>query len=360
MNHEQVYQWYQEIHERLPLSKWQAKGLAIFSLGVVCSERSTLSKIAEQMWKFGRAESIERRLRRWIANPRIVLAACCRMWSKWVLDSVLGKGQIILLVDLTKLGDRLDVLMVGLSYRRRCIPLAWRCLPGNQPWPQSQVEIIAELLEWVAWGVPEGMIPLVQADRGIGNSSDLMKVVKRMEWHFLFRVNASSSLRLADGRQVTLSDLIRPGKRWSGTGVLFQNEHAVEQVYVHLLWRSSMPEAWCLVTNAADVTHAPYAQRIWQEEGFRDLKSGGWQWQRSQVRHLAHAQRLILALALAYAWTLSLGTQAIRAGTALRRQLVSGRRRRLSVFRLGLRYLYHLSRIQQPPLMALFFRPALT
>jgi hypothetical protein len=39
-----------------------------------------------------------------------------------------------------------------------------------------------------------------------------MKVVKSMGWQFLFRVNASASLRLSDGRQVTLSDLIRPGK----------------------------------------------------------------------------------------------------------------------------------------------------
>jgi hypothetical protein len=237
--------------------------------------------------------------------------------------------------------------------------LAWRCLPGNQPWPQGQVEIISELLGWVAWGVPEGYVPLVEADRGIGNSSDLMKVVKSIGWQFLFRVNASASLRLPDGRQVTLSDLIRPGKRWSGAGVLFQAEHSVE-VYVHLLWRSSMPEAWCLVTNAPDVTHALYAHRIWQEESFRDLKSGGWQWQRSQVRQLDHAERLILALALAYAWTLSLGTQAIRLGKTLRRQLSRGRARRFSVFRLGIRYLYHLIRSQEPICMALFFRPALT
>lgn len=359
MNQEQVYQWYREIHERMPLSKWQARGLAIFSLGVVWSERSTLSKVAEKMWPFGRAESLERRLRRWIANPRIVIEACCRQWAKWVIGSVIDRGRIILLVDLTKLSDRLDIMMVGLAYRGRCIPLAWRCLPGNQPWPQSQVAVIADLLGWVSSGVPEDCVPLVEADRGLGNSSDLMRVVKGMGWHFLFRVNDSSSLRLGDGRQVKLSDLIRPGKHWSGTGALFQDKQSLE-VHAHLFWRRSMPEAWCLVTNAPDVTHALYARRVWQEEGFRDLKSGGWQWQRSQVRHLAHAQRLLLALSLAYAWTLSLGTQAIRAGKALRRQLVSGRRRRLSVFRLGLRYLYHLLRSHQPPLMALFFRPALT
>lgn len=359
MNPEQVYQWYEQIRQRLPLSRWQARGLAILSLGIVWSERSTLSKIAEKLWRFGQVESVERRLQRWIANPRIVVEACCRMWARWVIGSLIERERIILLVDLTKLSDRLDIMMVGLAYRGRCIPLAWRCLPGNQPWPQSQVEIIMELLGWVASGVPQDCIPLVQADRGIGNSSDLMKAIGRLGWHFLFRVNDSSSLRLGDGRQVVLSALIRPGKRWSGRGVLFQDPQAIE-VYVHLIWRRSMPEAWCLVTNAADVPHALYARRVWQEEGFRDLKSGGWQWQRSQVRLLDHADRLILALALAYTWTLSLGTLAVRAGKALRRTLSRGRRRKYSVFRLGLRYLHYLIHAQEPILMALFLRPALT
>jgi hypothetical protein len=115
----------------------------MFSIGVVLSERSTLTKIAEKLWMFGQADSIERRLQRWIANGRIVIEACCRMWSKWVISSVIDKQRIILLVDLTKLSDRIDILTVGLAYRGRCIPLAWHCLPGNQPWPQSQIGVSA-------------------------------------------------------------------------------------------------------------------------------------------------------------------------------------------------------------------------
>jgi hypothetical protein len=120
-----------------------------------------------------------------------------------------------------------------------------------------------------------------------------------------------------------------------------------------------MPEAWCLATNVPSLDARRYAVRMWQEESFRDLKSGGWNWQRSQVQSLSHANRLVLVLALAYAWTLSLGTLAIRAGKVLRRQLARGRRHRLSVFRLGLRYLYHLHYYNLPVPFTLFFRPAL-
>jgi hypothetical protein len=274
------------------------------------------------------------------------------------MESIEDQAEIIVLVDLTKLSDRIDIMMVGLAYRGRCIPLAWRCLPGNQPWPDRQVTIIAELLEWVAAGIPAGIIPLVEADRGIGNSSDLMSVVDQMGWHFMFRVKISSTILLPSGEIVAFSTLTRPGKRWSGAGILFPTSHPTP-VYAHLVWPRSQDEPWCVVTNAPHLSHRPYAQRNWQEQSFRDLKSGGWQWQHSQVRQLDHADRLILVLALAYAWVVSLGTRAIRGGKDLRRLLVRGRRRRLSVFRFGLRYFYHLLRSQRLPPMSLFFRPAL-
>jgi hypothetical protein len=354
-----VYQWFTEIQERLPLGKWQALGLAMISLGVVLSERSAISRIAEQLGMVGKADSMERRSQRWLANPRIMIEACCGAWASWVLESMEPEGeQIILLVDLTKLGKWLDVMMVGLAYRKRCIPLAWRCMVGQQSWEEKQVPLIAELLSWIAAAVPEGQTPLVEADRGIGNSSALAQVVAGMNWHFLFRVRDTVRVRLADGHETSLADLIQPGKHWSGTGEVFKKGGWV-QAYIHLVWKRSMAEPWCIVTNAPQATAACYVARMWQDEGFRDLKGGGWQWQRSQVRTPDHAERLILALALAYAWTLSLGTRAIRAGKTVMRHITRGHRRTFSAFRLGLRYLSYLNHSRQSILMTLFFRPDL-
>lgn len=357
MSTRKVYQWFREIHERLPLGKWQALGLAVLSLGIVLSERSTLSKIAEQLGMVGKADSVERRAQRWLSNPRIVLEACCQAWAGWVFEEAVKEGgRIILLVDLTKLGEWLDVMMVGLAYRKRCIPLAWRCMVGQNPWEEAQVSLIGKLLSWIAPAVPEGYIPVVEADRGIGNSSKLAGVVADMGWHFLFRVSDTVRVRLPDGREVRLADLIHPGTHWSGTGEVFKKA-GWTKAHIHLIWKRSMAEPWCIITNAPDANAAWYATRMWQEEGFRDLKSGGWQWQRSHVRQPDHAERLILALALAYAWTLSLGTRAIRAGKAALRHITRGHRHTYSVFRLGLRFLSHLKRSHQPILMTLFFLP---
>jgi hypothetical protein len=357
MSKQKVYQWFVEIRERLPLGKWQALDLAMISLGVVLGECSAVSRIAEQLGMMGKADSVERRSQRWLANPRIVIAECCQAFAKWIMESVVAQGEpIILLVDLTKLGGWLDVMMVGLAYRKRCIPLAWRCMAGQQSWEEKQVPLIVELLSWIAPAMPAGHIPLVEADRGIGNSSALAQGVADMGWHFLFRVRDNVRVRLTDGRQMSLADLIRPGRPWSGSGEVFKKGGWVS-VHIHLIWKRSMTEPWCIVTNAPQAPAAWYVARMWQDESFRDLKGGGWQWQRSQVRKPDHAERLILALALAYAWTLSLGTRAIRAGKSVMHHITRGRRHTFSVFRLGLRYLSHLKRSHQSIPMTLFFRP---
>ena len=228
---QQVYQWTKEIRERMPLGAWQAQGAALFSLGVVWSEHNWISKIAEHLTRFGQIDSMERRLQRWLDNERIDVGLNCRAWSRWVFNSLVGSKRIVLLVDLTKLSDRMDVMMVGLAYRKRCIPLAWRCVAGNQPWPQGQVDMIMELLRVIAPAVPEGMIPLIQADRGIGNSSRLVKRIEAMGWHYLFRVNSSVLVKRKGHKEQTLLSLIRNRTRWSGRGQVFTSRVCIP-VYI--------------------------------------------------------------------------------------------------------------------------------
>ena len=72
MSQETLYQWMHQIAQQMPcLGKWQAKGLALSSLGMIWSERSTLTKVAEKLGRFGTPDSLERRFQRWISNPRI-------------------------------------------------------------------------------------------------------------------------------------------------------------------------------------------------------------------------------------------------------------------------------------------------
>ncbi len=351
MNPEILYQWGEVIGEALGLGKRQAMRLSVFSIGVVWAERCTLSKVGERLGGvLGiQMDSVQRRLQRTLEDPKLKGRAVQRAWVKWVLSQV-DSREYVLLVDETKLGEHLNVMLVGLAYQGRCIPLAWVCYPPDTP---GQVKRITQLLKLVKAGLPTDGRVVVQADRGIGTSPDLVRAVRRLGWHYLFRVQGLTKLITRDGHEHTLAE--QPSG-WSGYGLLFKQRGHVRG-YALIYQDFAHDEPWCLITDEPSLSVLDYALRNWEEQAFRDLKSGGWNWQRSQVWQPDHADVLVLVLALAYAWVLSLGTLVAHAEPALRARIVRGTGRLYSIFRQGLRFWLDRIGRRLPVYLGLFFAP---
>ena len=329
--------WRETISSRfVHLSKPQALVLALYSLGLALARRCALAASAEALAQWGKPDTIERRLQRFLSNPRVDWAKSSQALAAWVLELFSGT-LVVLLVDETSLQDKLRVMSVCLAYRGRAIPLAWWCYRPHH-WPKRQVALIGELLQRVAEVMPSGKTVLVQADRGIGCSPGLLRRIEALGWWYLVRVQGGVRLRLADGRCLAFRQLLpTAGGTWAGAVEAFQRA-GWQSCWAVAYWKRSHPQPWLLLTNWPQARGPWYAMRMWEELAFRDLKSGGWQWQRSRVWDPAHANRLWLVMALAYVWTLSLGTQVIR-DKVLRREFSRGRRWAHSVFRLGLRLL---------------------
>jgi hypothetical protein len=336
----ELYHWQASVWQAFGfLGRWQVLGLALYSYGVVLARHCAPSRVAEKLPLIGKADTVQRRLERFLDNERIDWQRCCQAWAKWVLSHYPGE-RLILLVDETKLANHLSVMVVGLAYRGCCIPLAfWGYLP--QSWPMKQVELICTLLNWIAPAIPAGVVPLVQADRGIGTSPELLRGIVQMGWYFEVRVQKNTRLRREAQPDCPLAALVnQAGQTWQGRGKVFKKAGWLE-AQVLVVWGQAYAECWCLVTNCPWVTGWDYAVRYWQEAGFRDLKSDGWQWQVSRIWTPAHANRLLLVLALAYAWVLTLGTL-VYADADLARQVTKGSQPTYSLFRLGLRLWEHL------------------
>jgi len=157
---------------------------------------------------------------------------------------------------------------------------------------------------------------------------------------------------------VAFADLVgRPKTRWAGWVHAFKKA-GWRRCWALGCWRAGQPEPWLLVTNWPQAQGDWYGLRMWEELAFRDFKSSGWQWQKSRVRRPEHSNRLWLAMAVAYAWTISLGTQVVRE-RSLRRGLTRGQRRQYSVFQLGLRWLRQLSELGRAWSYELFLIPHL-
>jgi hypothetical protein len=243
-------------------------------------------------------------------------------------------------VDETKLADRVGIMMVSLAYGQRAIPLCWCCYRANSAldYPgQGQVYLIWGLLAKVLEALPVEARPLVQMDRGLMHSSAMIKALDSLPITFLGRVKQNATFTSRRGHRCQLRDLVKMGEQVTCRGTLFQGTKQVT-VTIHLIWEAGQKQPWCLVTNDRTLPGSTYALRMWQEESFRDLKSGGWQWQCSYVTTPDHAQRLLLVLALAYAWMLTQGTLVLHADASIQREVFEGKRNKYSLFRSGLRF----------------------
>jgi len=337
MNQKKLYHWVEKVSK-----DWQGvtrhfrENVRVFTQGVARSKSSHLRQIAGSSG--GNADSQRRRLQRFVGNSK-PLEAFFTSWTRSVIKA-LASDEVVLVVDETKLEDRLGVMVVGVAYKERCIPLAWRVYRANssEDYPaEGQNEMILTLLKHVKAGMPAKKRVLVVTDRGIGMSSDLMRGIMEMGWTFLFRVTKQSKIVLPDGQELCFhAQVTAPGQSYQASGTVFKKRGHIPG-HVRVLWGEEAKEPWALVTNDESIDGWDYAQRMWIEESFRDLKSHGWQVEESSLEDPERMARLWVLLVVAYAWMLFWGAMLEMEGkTCARKKRKDGSYvRRWSLFREG-------------------------
>jgi hypothetical protein len=303
---------------------------------VVRAESSQIRKIAGASG--GRAESQRRRLQRFLKEEQ-KLELFFRYWTKSLVEKLKLK-ELILVVDETKLKDKLGVMVVALVYKERAIPLAWRIYRANdaQAYPkEGQSWMIIGLLKQVRAGLKTELPVRVLADRGIGTSPLLMRGIMAMGWTFLFRVTKQSKIILEDGRALNFYKQVQKvGESYQASGLVFKKRGRIP-AHVRVIWREGGQEPWALVTNDPNLSGWEYAQRMWIEEAFRDLKSHGWDLEKASLVSPERMSRLWMILVLAYAWMLLWGAilESLGQTSPLKRRKDGTFVRRWSLFREG-------------------------
>ena len=326
------------------LGAWQKRALALWCSGVLQAEHCQVTAVADALLspQHPSATALVKRLSRFLSNPRISDELLSQTWVKWVAQTY-NSSHWVILVDETKLSNHLSVMMVGLAYRQRAIPLLWRCYRPQAYPEEGQVALIGELLTRLRLLLSSNIVFTVQADRGIGTSPDLIRLLDKLSISYLLRVQGQVRLRFGTGQTHALASLVKAGETWCGQAEVFKKAGWL-RLYVRLEWRKHETSPWCLVTNSPWRQSHDYALRAWHEHSFRDLKSFGFHWQASHVWQPAHAHRLLFVLALAYSWVLS---QAIL-HTSEERLSPSRQAPRQSLFRRGLRWFRHQLRSPLP------------
>lgn len=332
-----LYQWVkQSSKDWVGTTRHFRTNVMVFSRGVALAQSSQIRKISGCVG--GNPDSQRRRLQRFVSGEQ-PLEIFFSGWTRSVVQWVKLK-QIVLLVDETKLHADWGIMVVGLAYHERCIPLAWTVYKANshKDYPaEGQVGMILRLLSRVKAGLPTGKPVRVLADRGIGTSPTLMQGIIDMQWTFLFRVTKQSKVILPDGTAVTFYDQVtQPGESYQASGLVFKKRGRIP-AHVRVLWGSHAKERWALVTNDPTLTGWEYAQRMWIEEAFRDLKSHGWHLEDICFHEPQRVANLWVMLVVAYTWMLLIGHTLMTQGliTAPKRRADGTYIRRWSLFREG-------------------------
>jgi len=337
MNQRKLYQWVRKTSKRWEgVNRHFRENVVVFSRAVVRAESSQIRKIAGMAG--GQADSQRRRLQRFVKQEQ-ELALFFKNWTQSVVKAV-GERSVVLVIDESKIKAQFGVMVVGMNYEGRCIPLVWRMYQANShvDYPaEGQAEMIIGLLQQVASGMPRGTNVLVLADRGIGTSPAVMRGVMALGWHFLFRVTKQSKIVLDDGQAVTFYDQVsQPRQCYEASGKVFKKRGRIP-AHVRVVWGEHAQAPWSLVTNDPSLQGFEYGQRMWIEELFRDLKSHGWDVENTAFPDPQRMARLWIFLVVAYAWMLLWGAQQLTLGlcAALKRCADGSRVRRWSLFREG-------------------------
>ncbi|MEO7838257.1 MAG: IS4 family transposase [Anaerolineales bacterium] len=309
----------------------QVVTLAMMVSGIVMSRNAQLSAMSSEIPTGTKEKSIEMRLRRWVKDD-IDVEAVYMPFARQILE-VLSHLPLVLVMDGSQAGRGCMVLMVGVLYQKRALPIAWLVYKGKKGHASAERHIQA--LEKVLALVPQGSEVVLLGDAEYDTTEMISWVEKNTTWQYVLRTSPQIYVQTEQEHQPIRDYPLEQGK------VLHLHNVGFTQTSTLMLnaigwWASRYEEPIFLVTNMDNPyqTCRYYRRRFRIETFFSDQKSRGFHIHKSHLADPARLSRLLIAACLAYIWMICQGLQVIVTNNAA----LIDRTERIdkSVFRLGL------------------------
>ena len=343
MSHSQ--QTYHTVFRRLAQSQPQeritrTRNLALLVTGLYLVGSCHLTRLATRLPLVGSHDSRVQRLRRLLLNERLSVVDSYAATLQDILH-YLGQRRIILIVDRTALGDRLNVLTVSVAYRGRALPLAWEVLRGPGAVPHAEVIALLRRVRQESSLTSDPRQIWVVADREFQDVGLQASVEKELGWNYVQRITHHLWLYPLQGEPFQPGQLaLAPDQAVSVPQVLVTRQQAGPAHFL-AYWKKGTDEPWYLLSNQPGGRELlrVYDHRSWTEPMYRDFKSYGWDLEASRITDPGRLKRLLLGIALAYVWLIQLASQVIKAGERWRVDRTA--RRTWSYFRIGWNWLWY-------------------
>ena len=319
----QLTEWKGELTARFPdLPVSVVFVLALYSFGMICAHGSGLTTVAfllsslftcsynavrKRLKEFYQEASAKSGSHQGIKRQDFDVTTCFPPLLGWILTLWSGK-MLPLAIDVTNLGDRFHVLCISVVVRGIGIPVAWKVLPAGEKiaW-NPHWEALLTVLEPA---VPEGWLVIVLSDRGL-ESGDLFEFITGLGWHPLMRIKKGSQFHPKGwGKYYPLPRLVsKVGTSFQAEGFMYPSKKMDCTLLAR--WDDGYEEPWFVLTDlppeSADAIW--YGLRSWIEQGFKIIKGGMWDWQKTRMEDTGRVERLWLVMAVATMWVVAVGAE---------------------------------------------------
>lgn len=279
------------------------------------------------------AQSRQRRIQRWLNNPRINVH---RLY-KPIIKAALSNWQeetMFLALDTSLFWDEYCLVRLCVIHRGRALPLVWRVMKHNSA--SVSFRDYQEMIQHSIARLPKGIKVVLLADRGFVHTELMAMLTNQLGWHYRIRLKSNTWIWRGNKGWIQLHNFHLN----RGQAICLHNLRLHKGAYygiVHVIvGRNNVNgEFWAIVSDRRTTlqTFAEYGLRFDIEENFLDDQSNGWNIQRSAIRDVCALSRLWFILAVATLYVSAQGVDVVESGK--RRWVDSHWFRGNSYFRIG-------------------------
>jgi len=298
-------------------SKWfdlrHRQTLAWMIVGLISSKTVSLGAWAPFVVSRARyAQSIVRRLSRWLDNNRINPEPLYGPLIEQALVGWVGK-RVYVALDTSMLWNTYCLIRLSVIYRGRAVPLLWQVIEHGSA--AVSFEAYKDLLEQAKARLPFACEVVFLADRGFADTQ-LMGHLRDLGWHWRIRIKSNFWMHPTHVGPFQVGDVeLKPGHRSFWHGVAMTDKH-FGPVHLAVARPLGSEEYWYVISDEAAglKTFEEYGLRFDIEENFLDDKSNGFQLEDSLIRSAAALERLCFVLAITTLYLVSVGTSVVQQG----------------------------------------------
>jgi hypothetical protein len=256
--------------------------LAMMISGIVLSGKAQLSAISAEVPGGAKDASIEMRLRRWVKHPDVDVEVTFLPFAQALLAG-LAAQPLVFAMDGSQVGRGCMVLMVGVVYHTRLLPLAWVVYKGKKGHTTATRHI--EVLQKVLPLVPAEATVVLLGDAEYDSTELLTWVETHTAWQFA--MHTAANIQVHDGHEWRPigSYTVTHGRLRVFAPIAFTKEAAFP-AHLVVWWGTAYEEPLYLVTNLPNASAAAwfYRRRFRIETFFSDQKSRGFHIHKSHLR----------------------------------------------------------------------------